>query len=125
LALSRIRRPDGGRKPILEPHPELDDIFLQVIHDHTAGLPTDAKVKWTNQSRPGLAEEGVSVSLPVIDQLPEKHDFCKRKAFKTIPGSQHPDRDARFQNIHGLIQEVLTTGRPVLSMDVKKKELIG
>ncbi len=98
LALSRIRRPGGGRKPILEQHPELDDIFLQVIHDHTAGLPTDAEVKWTNLSRPGLADllaaEGVSVSPPVIDQLLEKHDFCKRKAFKTIPGGLHPDRDA-------------------------------
>jgi hypothetical protein len=129
LALSRIRRPGGGRKRVLEQHPDLDDIFLRVIRDHTAGLPTDEEVKWTNLSRPEIADlvtaEGVPVSLPVVDQLLEKHDFRKRKAFKTLPGGQHKDRDAQFHNIQRLIREALAAGHPVLSMDVKKKELIG
>jgi hypothetical protein len=129
LALSRIRQPGGGRKKTLEQQPDVDEVFLGVIRDHTAGLPTDDEVKWTNLSRPQIvdlmAQEGVPISIPVVDQLLEKHHFRKRQAFKSLPGGHHKDRDAQFRNIQRLVQEYQRTGNPYLSMDGKKKELIG
>lgn len=129
LALSRIRHPGGGRKKILDQQPDVDEVFLRVIREHTAGLPTDETVKWTNLSRPQIAEfmaqEGQPVSIPVVEQLLAKHHFRKRHAFKNLPGGQHKDRDAQFRNIQRIIQEFQKAGNPILSMDVKKKELIG
>jgi hypothetical protein len=129
LALSRIRQTGGGRKKTLEQQPDIDEVFLRVIRDHTAGLPTDEQVKWTNLSRPQIVDlmvlEGIQISIPVVDQLLEKHDFRKRQAFKSLPGGQHKDRDAQFQNIQRLVKEYQRTGNPYLSMDGKKKELIG
>lgn len=129
LALSRIRQPGGGRKKTLEQQPEVDEVFLRVIQEHTAGLPTDETVKWTNLSRPRIAElmteAGMPVSIPVVEQLLVKHDFRKRQAFKSLPGGHHQDRDAQFLNIQRLKQEYQAAGNPILSMDGKKKELIG
>lgn len=104
-------------------------MFLEVIHDHTAGLPTDATVKWTNLSRPQLATlmagAGMPVSVPVVSQLLLAHDFRKRCAYRSVAGGQSADRDAQFRKIHELIRSYQAAGAPVLSMDVKKKELIG
>ncbi len=97
-ALSRIRHPGGGRKKTLERQPDVDDVFLRVIRDHTAGLPTDDEVKWTNLSRPQIADlmawEGVPIGIPVVERLSAKHHFRKRLAFKSLPGGHHKDRDA-------------------------------
>jgi hypothetical protein len=100
-----------------------------VIQDHTAGLPTDATVKWTNLSRPQLAAlmagAGIPISIPVVSQLLAVHDFRKRCAYRAVAGGHSAQRDAQFQKIHELIRSYQAAGAPVLSMDVKKKELIG
>jgi hypothetical protein len=113
----------------VDTQPDITPLFLQIIHCHTAGLPTDATVKWTNLSQVQLAEllaqAGKPVSIPVVSQLLELHDFRPRQAYKTVAGGQHPDRDAQFRKIQELIRSYHAAGHPVLSMDVKQKELIG
>ena len=85
----------------------------------------DNSVKWSNLSRPTiaekLAEKGFEVSVTVVDQLLEKHDFRRRQAFKTVAGKQVAGRDEQFQNISKLKAAYYDQGNPVMSMDVKKK----
>lgn len=123
---SRIRHPGAGRKFILDTIDGLDDAFLDVINEHTAGSPMDETIKWTNLSRLDIAanlkEKGCTVSVTVIDQLLEKHDFRPRQAFKVEAGKKNiPHRDEQFKNIAQLKQDYSEKGLPVLSMDVKKK----
>ena len=121
----RIRLPGGGRKSILTTTPELEAAFQRVLENHTAGSPMDGTIKWTNLRREEIAvrlqEEGFSVSVTIVDQLLEKHDFRRRQAFKTESGKQVPQRDEQFQNIATLKQQYHEQGNPVMSMDVKKK----
>ena len=71
-------------------------------------------------------DKGFSVSVTVIDKLLRKHKFCRRQAFKSEAGKKNiPNRDEQFKNIERLNQEYHDAGNPVMSMDVKKKELIG
>lgn len=121
----RIRQPGAGRKKKVDTMVGLDEAFMRVISNHTAGSPMDNKVKWSNLSRPAiaekLAEEGFEVSVTVVDQLLEKHDYRRRQAFKTEAGKQVAQRDEQFQNISKLKAAVHEQGNPVMSMDVKKK----
>ncbi len=123
---NRIRQSGGGRKSVLETNPGLDTAFLRVLENHTAGSPMDEKVKWTNLTRGEIAmrlqEEGYTVSVTVVDQLLEKHDFRRRQAFKSEAGKQVPQRDEQFKNIEKLKQDYHEQGNPVMSMDVKKRD---
>ena len=87
------------------------------------------EVRWTNLSLKEmsrrLAEQGTPASKRVLRPLLKKLGFVKRKAHKTLAMGAHPDRDAQFQNITKLKQEFLDAGLPVLSIDTKKKELLG
>lgn len=83
----RIRKPGGGRKPYYETHPNIDEQFLTVLRDHTAGDPMREEVKWTNLTPREIAERLVEqyqvvVSETVIRQLLQKHDYRRRKAKK-------------------------------------------
>ena len=86
-------------------------------------------VRWTDLTQEriaqGLAEAGTPVSVPVVVQLLRRHGFRRRKARKSIAMGRHPDQDAQFRNIARLKAEYLDSPDPVLSMDSKKKELIG
>jgi Rhodopirellula transposase DDE domain len=107
----------------------LQENFLQVLRDHTAGDPMRADVKWTNLSRRQiarrLAELGTPVSRRVVAQLLHQHGFRRRKALKKTTMGRHPDRNAQFENIARLKKEYLDAGLPVISVDTKKKELLG
>ena len=123
---SRIRQSGAGRKLILDTTEGLEDAFLEVIKEHTAGSPMDETIKWTNLSRPEIYEnimkKGYAVSVTVVDQLLEKLDFHPRQAFKVEAGKKNiPHRDEQFKNITQLKQDYTEKGLPVLSMDVKKK----
>jgi hypothetical protein len=121
----RLRQPGAGRKKSVDTMAGLDEAFVQVMGNHTAGSPMDNKVKWSNLSRPAivekLAEKGFEVSVTVVDQLLEKHDYRRRQAFKTQAGKQVEQRDEQFQNITKLKAAAHEQGYPVMSMDVKKK----
>ena len=103
---------------------------MKVLEDHTAGDPMRADVKWTNLSRGEIAsrvtELGTPVSRHVVSQLLRKHKYRKRKALKKkTMGPRNPNRNAQFENIARLKKEYLKAGLPVISMDTKKKELLG
>ena len=130
LDTSRVRKKGGGRKKLIEVSAALEENFLKVLEDHTAGDPMRADVKWTNLSRGEIAsrvtELGTPVSRHVVSQLLRKHKYRKRKALKKkTMGPRNPNRNAQFENIARLKKEYLKAGLPVISMDTKKKELLG
>ena len=102
---------------------------MRVVKDYTAGDPMRPDVKWTNltlgQIAERLAEAGTPVSVTVVKQLLRKHRYLKRKARKSRSMGQHADRNRQFENIARLKQEYLETDNPILSIDTKKKELVG
>lgn len=87
------------------------------------------EVRWTDlnyeQIAGHLAEAGTPVSVPVVKQLLKKHGYVSRKAQKSRAMGSHPDRNQQFENITRLKQEYLDSDNPIVSMDTKKKELIG
>lgn len=86
LDKDRNRKVGGGRSPVLEKQPAIDDVFLQLLKEHTAGDPMNAQVKWTNltcaEIASLLAKQGFKVSRNIVRQLLKKHDYVKRKALK-------------------------------------------
>jgi hypothetical protein len=103
---------------------------LKVLEDHTAGDPMRAEVKWTNLSRGQisrrLGELGTPASRQVVSKLLRKNRYRRRKALKKkTMGPRNPNRNAQFENIARLKKRYLKAGLPVLSMDTKKKELLG
>ena len=101
-----------------------------MLQDHTAGDPMRPGVKWTNLSRRQIAkrltELGTPASRNIASLLLRKHGYRRRKALKKkTMGRRHPYRNAQFENIARLKREYLAAGLPVISMDTKKKELLG
>ena len=115
---------------MIEIAPAIEANFHKVLEDHTAGDPMRLEVKWTNLSRRQIAKRmkdlGTPVSRDVVSQLLRKHRYRRRKAQKkTTMGPRHPDRNAQFENIARLKKRYLKAGLPVISIDTKKKELMG
>ncbi|SHE23422.1 ISAzo13-like element transposase-related protein [methanotrophic endosymbiont of Bathymodiolus puteoserpentis (Logatchev)] len=129
LPKNRNRKAGGGRKLALEKEPDLNDVFLALIKEHTAGDPMDETKKWTNLTcaKIGslLAEEGFKVSRNIVRKLLKKNDYVKRKALKNKAAGGHVNRNAQFENIAELRTLYTSAGNPVISVDTKKKELIG
>lgn len=125
LESDRIRQVGGGRKSAFETIEGLDEAFLRVLERHTAGSPMDEMLKWTNLKRHEIAallkQEGIDVSVTVVDQLLEKHNFRKRKAVKTLATGASEQRNEQFEMIEQLQQRYQAAGNPVMSMDTKKK----
>lgn len=125
LESDRIRQVGGGRKSAFETIEGLDEAFLRVLKRHTAGSPMDEMLKWTNLKRHEIAallkQEGIDVSVTVVDQLLEKHNFRKRKAVKTLATGASEQRNEQFEMIEQLQQRYQAAGNPVMSMDTKKK----
>lgn len=123
LKLSKIRRQGGGRKSAFETIAGLDAAFLKVLTQQTAGSPMDETVKWTNLTRQEIAQllkaEEITVSVTVVDQLLEKHNYRKRKAQKRLATGAHPQRNQQFENIEQIQAVYAASGNPVLSMDTK------
>jgi hypothetical protein len=125
----RVRRAGGGRKRRIEQDPKVDDDFQHVLAEHTAGSPTREALIWTNLTAKEIArrmtEGGRRVGVGLVDQLLQRHGFHKRKALRTQAMGHHPDRDEQFEVIARLRRESLGSPNPVLSMDLKSRELIG
>jgi hypothetical protein len=105
------------------------DHFQKVLNEHTAGSPVDPEVTWTDLSANDIAEKitqlGNPISVHIAEQLLDAFDFHRRCAQKYLCMKACPDRDEQFVNIARLTQEYLDSGAPILSMDTKKRELIG
>jgi len=122
---SRIRIKGGGRKLATETVPNINEIFLQVIENSTAGDPMDGNIKWTNLSLKEIsrrmAEQGVSVSTTVIKRILKDQGFKKRKALKNETIGSSENRNEQFENINKFQSIYLQNGDPIISMDSKKK----
>lgn len=125
LGQERIRQPGGGRKSSLATIAGIDEAFLRVLERHTAGSPMDETLKWTNLKRHEIAsllqQEGITVSVTVVDQLLKKHNFRKRKAVKALSTGSSEQRNEQFETIERLQYAYQSAGNPVISMDTKKE----
>ncbi len=129
LEQATIRRSGGGRKPTIPNTPNIDEIFLEILRDHTAGDPMDKKIKWTNltrhEIREKLGKKGIKVSVNLVKKLLKRHGFVKRKALKKTSTGQHKNRDQQFKKIAKLRAKYEKSDNPIISIDAKKKEFIG
>jgi hypothetical protein len=100
-----------------------------VLREHTAGSPVEPAVVWTDLTATDIAarlsQRGTPVSVHVVEQLLDEHQYRRRKALKDLPMGLSQDRDGQFLTIARLRQQFLGAGDPVLSIDTKKRELIG
>jgi hypothetical protein len=119
----------GGRKRCLDSIAGLQENFESVLRDHTAGNPMRAEVQWTNLTLAEIAghlvQHGTPVSVTVVRQLLKHRGYVKRKAQKRQALGHDKDRDRQFQNIARLRAEYEGSPNPIVSLDTKKKELIG
>jgi hypothetical protein len=128
LPEGRIRRTGGGRKRFEENHPEFTSELNRLVVPSTRGDPESALL-WTCKSTRTLAAAWTrpdrSVSHETVAQALHKAGYSLQGNRKTEEGNQHPDRDKQFQHINATVTEELKCARPVISVDTKKKELIG
>ena len=124
----RIRRPGGGRKPITVSDPGLVDTLEAMIEGQTRGDP-ESPLRWICKSTRTIANELGRHKHPVshakVAQLLHGLDYSLQSNRKTEEGRDHPDRDAQFRHINAVVRRCLAQGNPVISVDTKKKELIG
>lgn len=128
-AAGRVRRPGGGRKPLTEEQPELDENLDELLQVRTAGDPTQSEVRWTDlspaQISQQLEQKGTPASPTVVRRLLREHGLGVRKIAKTRPGGEDPDRDAQFEHIFELEEVFEAEENPVFCMDTKRKERLG
>jgi hypothetical protein len=109
--------------------PDLDAAFVDIVRPHTAGDPMRAGVLWTNLSLRRLAKalvtRGFRVSVKVVTRLLDRHHLGRRKALKKRSLKHHPQQDRQFHIIASYRRLYEQAGNPILSIDTKKKELIG
>ncbi len=124
----RVRAPGGGRKKAEIANPELVGALDSLIEPETRGDP-ESPLRWTTKSTRHLAGElsgmGHSVSHDVVAKILHSLRYSLQGTRKKLEGSQHPDRDDQFRYINNLAKEFLAAGDPVISIDTKKKELVG
>ena len=128
LKQASVRKPGGGRKKLIEAMSAIDQSFLDVLSEHTAGEPMDEKVKWTSLSCSEIAKalkKGFRVSRNVVRQLLKKHGYVKRKAKKNQRTGEFKERDRQFKKITRLKAKYDRADNPVISIDCKKKEKLG
>jgi len=126
---SRVRKPGGGRKRKLDRYPKIDADFRTALVEHTAGSPTDESLIWTNLTKTEIVDLmqdcGSYISVHIVDQLLDRHGYHRRKALRMTPLGRHPDRDAQFETIARIKAEYLASADPILSIDLKARELLG
>jgi hypothetical protein len=126
--LARTRRSGGGRKSVTETDPGLRAALLALVEPESRGDP-QSPLRWTTKSLRHLADElsgqGHRVSAPTVAALLREENFSLQGNAKTIEGGRHPDRDAQFAHINARAAEHIAAGQPVISVDGKKKELVG
>src|SRR5881394_2591632 len=126
--LGRARRPGGGRKRAADVDPGLRPALLVLVEPQERGDPM-SPLRWTTKSTRNLADEltrqGHKAGADTVGDLLRDEGFSLQGNAKTIEGARHPDRDAQFRYINGQAQAHQEAGEPVISVDTKKKELIG
>jgi Rhodopirellula transposase DDE domain len=128
LAPGRVRRPGGGRKTLVDSDPTLRADLLKLVEPDARGDPM-SPLRWTGKSLRRLVAElanlGHQVSRTVVGDLLKTEKFSLQGNRKTREGGKHPDRDAQFDHINISVTAALAERQPVISVDTKKKELVG
>jgi Rhodopirellula transposase DDE domain len=124
----RIRRPGGGPKRLVEQQPGLLAALDALVDPDTRGDP-ESPLRWTCKSTRELADalgaQGFQVSDDTVGRLLKQQRYTLQRTLKTEEGAQHPDRDGQFRYINDTARGYLDQGLPVVSVDTKKKELVG
>ena len=128
IPAERIRKPGGGRKDITQYHPDILDKLEALVDPVTRGDPR-SPLRWTCKSTRQLSQElerkGYLISNVTVADLLHRLDYSLQANAKTLEGASHPDRDAQFQYINRRVKWFLKQHQPVISVDTKKKELVG
>ena len=124
----RIRRPGAGRKGLAETDATLQSDLEKLVEPGTRGDP-ESPLRWTTKSLRRLAKElkaiGHRISHTKVGQILRSMGYSLQSNRKTLEGASHQDRDAQFEYINARMKEQLSTGNPAISVDTKKKELVG
>ena len=125
---SRLRKPGGGRKSLSETDPQLSVELDRLVAPLTRGDPESA-LRWTCKSTShlsrALSQQGHPVSARAVAQLLNVAGYSLQGNRKTLEGTAHPDRNAQFEHINAQVKRFQQRGQPVISVDTKKKELVG
>lgn len=125
---ARLRKPGGGRKRLIESDPGLLKALEALVEPASRGDPM-SPLRWTCKSTSHLSAELIRQGHPVspwtVGSLLKADGYSLQSNRKTKEGASHPDRNAQFEHISGLVQRFQQRGEPVISVDTKKKELIG
>jgi hypothetical protein len=123
-----VRRPGGGRRALTEADPTLLEDLRRLLEPATMGDPM-RPLLWVSKSHAKLAEAlsamGHKIKKSSVPKLLEMLKYRRQVNRKTLEGSNNPDRDAQFEHINAAVISTQTAGQPVISIDTKKKELIG
>jgi len=126
--VGRVRRPGAGRKSITQSDPRLVQTLEALVDAQTRGDPESA-LRWICKSTRAIARELGKQKHPVshmkVAQMLHDLDYSLQGNRKTEEGADHPDRDAQFRHINAAVKKCLRQGIPVISVDTKKKELVG
>jgi hypothetical protein len=124
----RTRREGGGPQRAVERQPDLLDALDRLVDPDTRGDPT-SPLRWTCKSTRQLADalgaQGFQVSDDTVGRLLRNQGYRLQRTVKTLQGVQHRDRDAQFRYVNQQARQHLDDGQPVVSVDTKKKELVG
>ena len=124
----RLRRPGGGRRPLAETDPGLAPALEKLIRDAMRGDP-ESPLVWTTRSAEHLAGELTAAGHPCSDstawRMLKRMGFTQQSNSRAQEGRQHPERDGQFRHIAARSREYLQSGDPVISVDSKKRELVG
>lgn len=127
-SIGRVRRPGGGPKKASQKDPTLVADLEKLVDPTTRGDP-ESCLRWTCRSVRNLADElvakGHKVSYPVVAELLHELGYSLQANRKTQEGASHPDRNAQFEHINAKVQDYIALRQPVISVDTKKKELVG
>lgn len=128
VAVGRVRRPGGGRKPAVEVDPGLIAALQALVDPATRGDP-ESPLLWSSKSTRELADalavDDHHASHTLVGRLLKQLGYSLQAMAKTTEGNQHPDRDAQFRYLASQVNTHRDTGQPVVSVDTKKKELVG
>ena len=125
---TRVRRAGGGCKPAAQTRPGLLDALDDLVQSSIRGDP-EAPLRWVSRSQrhlsAALAERGFAAGQKLVGRLLRHLGFSLQADRKTREGVGHPDRDAQFEHINAAVKEFQAAGEPAISVDTKKKELVG
>ena len=126
--LDRVRAPGAGPKPLIETQPGLLEALDELVHPETRGTPMSL-LRWTSKSTAKLADElvgkGFRISADTVGRLLKYLGYSLQAPSKQNEGTRHPDRDRQFRYLNDRAAEHLDGGQPAISVDTKKKELVG